>query len=94
MKKIIPHLSKIDYVVLMTVQPGFGGQSFREPVLNKMKSIRERFEGPVQVDGGIGPGTIQTALEAGVDWFVAGSAVFGKEDSASAIQDLKQKAGE
>ena len=85
---IEPYLDVVDYVVLMTVQPGFGGQSFREPVLDKIGGIREHFDGPIQVDGGIGEETIQTASKAGVEWFVAGSAVFGQESAGKAVKEL------
>lgn len=91
-EEIIPHLSQVDYVLLMTVQPGFGGQSFQETVLEKIPPIREHFDGPIQVDGGIGMETISIAEEAGVDWFVAGSAIFGDNNPAEAVRDLERKA--
>jgi len=90
-QEIEPYLDYVDYVVLMTVQPGFGGQSFREPVLDKIGPIREKFDGPIEVDGGVGPKTIQTARRAGVDWFVAGSAVFGQKSAGEAVNELEQQ---
>lgn len=90
--EIAPHLDTVDYVVAMTVQPGFSGQSFREDVLNKIKRLRKQFEGPIQVDGGIGKETIESAAEAGADWFVSGSSVFGANRPGDAARDLMSRA--
>jgi ribulose-phosphate 3-epimerase len=87
--ELVPHLNQIDYVVAMTVQPGFSGQSFREDVLDKIKRLRKQFDGPIQVDGGIGEETIEPAAEAGADWFVSGSSVFGQSNPASAASRLQ-----
>jgi ribulose-phosphate 3-epimerase len=87
--ELVPHLNQIDYVVAMTVQPGFSGQSFREDVLDKIKRLRKQFEGPIQVDGGIGEETIERASDAGADWFVSGSSVFGQSNPASAASRLQ-----
>lgn len=84
-------LQYADYVVAMTVKPGFSGQSFREDVLTKVRRLGKAFEGPIQVDGGIGPETIEAAAEAGAEWFVSGSSVFGKNNPASAARDLEQR---
>lgn len=85
-------LKHVDFVVAMTVQPGFGGQSFREDVLPKIRRLRKEFDGPIQVDGGIGEETIGKAYEAGANWFVSGSSVFGASNPVSAISDLKRAA--
>jgi ribulose-phosphate 3-epimerase len=79
-------------VLVMTVQPGFGGQSFMEEVCGKCSRIRE-LVGPevrIEVDGGIGPETIATARDYGADTFVAGNAIFGKTNRAGAIAELRQ----
>jgi ribulose-phosphate 3-epimerase len=92
--RVAPHLGVVDYIVAMTVQPGFGGQSFREDVLDKIKRLRKEFEGPIQVDGGVGEETIGMAYDAGADWFVSGSSVFGAEDPARAVRQLEAAAEE
>ena len=81
-----------DMVLVMTVQPGFGGQSFMDNVCGKCSRIRE-LVGPdvrIQVDGGIGPETIAIARDYGADTFVAGNAIFGKTDRVQAIAELRQ----
>lgn len=79
-----------DYLLLMTVQPGFGGQAFRDDVLPKIERAAETFSGPIQVDGGIGTETIGRAREAGADWFVSGSSIFGKDDPGQAARELER----
>lgn len=85
-------LQYADYVVAMTVKPGFSGQSFREDVLAKVRRLRKSFDGPIQVDGGIGSDTIEATAEAGAEWFVSGSSVFGARDPASAARNLETRA--
>lgn len=87
-------LGEIDMLLLMTVDPGFGGQPFLDMVLPKVRRARaliERHGGQVwlQVDGGVAPDTIERCAEAGADVFVAGSAVYGADDPASAIDRLR-----
>ncbi|MFH1552151.1 MAG: ribulose-phosphate 3-epimerase [Candidatus Omnitrophota bacterium] len=82
-------LEQVDMVLAMTVEPGFGGQSFMEDVLDKIKEIRPRFGGQIQVDGGINKKTAHKAVMAGVDILVAGTAVFGQEDYGKAIRELR-----
>lgn len=89
-----PMLSTLDMVLLMSVNPGFGGQKYIEYVTDKIRGLR-RMAGPdfdIEVDGGVSKANIETVLEAGANIIVAGSAVFGQEDIASAVQIL-QKAG-
>lgn len=90
---IKPVLEDVDLVLLMTVNPGFGGQSFIESVLPKIEQIakwREEsglsFE--IEVDGGVKKGTAKQCVDAGADVLVAGSAVFKQEDRKQAIQDI------
>ena len=94
---IEPILGDLDQVVVMTVNPGFGGQKFIESVLPKISQIRrwidERdLEIELEVDGGVGPGSIGRVARAGANAFVAGSAVFGKPDYAATIAELRKEA--
>jgi ribulose-phosphate 3-epimerase len=91
-------LPEIDMLLLMTVEPGFGGQGFLDVVLPKVRRARSlisRFGGSVwlQVDGGVTAETIGRCAEAGADMFVAGSAVFGSDDPAARVQELRSIAG-
>jgi len=77
-------------VLVMTVEPGFGGQSFMPEMMSKVSALRDRFPNlNIQVDGGLGPTTIDVAAEAGANWIVAGSAVFQAEDPAAVMGALK-----
>jgi ribulose-phosphate 3-epimerase len=87
-------LPEFDMLLLMTVEPGFGGQHFLDLVLPKVRRARELVGGRdasvwLQVDGGVDHETIGRCAEAGADVFVAGSAVFGGTDPASAVTDLR-----
>jgi len=86
---VFPYLDMLDMVLVMTVEPGFGGQNFMADMLPKVREIREKFDGIIQVDGGITERTIGQAYAAGADCFVAGSAVFGCADAAQAIKALR-----
>jgi ribulose-phosphate 3-epimerase len=90
-------LSEVDMLLLMTVEPGFGGQKFLELVLPKIRRARELISSRggeiwLQVDGGISEDTIGRCAEAGADMFVAGSAVFGAQDQAAAVKVLRDLA--
>ena len=87
---IFPYLSELDLVLVMSVEPGFGGQSFMPDMMEKIRVLRPKFQGLISVDGGIGAGNASQALEAGADILVAGSAVFGKADRAKAIQEFRE----
>ncbi len=84
----VEHLQMVDYAVLMGVQPGFGGQSFQESVLEKIERLRRQWSKPIQVDGGVNERLLPRLIEHGATWFVAGSAVFGKDDPAEAYRTL------
>ena len=84
-----PLLDKVDMVLIMTVEPGFGGQSFMDGMLEKAKHVRKKFKGYIQVDGGISRETAPKAVAAGVDVLVAGTAVFGQKDYKKAIAELR-----
>jgi ribulose-phosphate 3-epimerase len=92
-------LEDVDLVMLMSVNPGFGGQSFIPATLQKASWLREKIislglDIGIEIDGGIGPGNIAEVAEAGVNIFVAGSAIYGCEEYTQVIQDLKRLAGE
>ncbi len=81
----------------MSVEPGFGGQAFIPDVLDKARAVRRLVDSGelrllVEIDGGINADTIEAAAEAGVDCFVAGSAVYGAEDPAEAVRKLRAQA--
>lgn len=87
-------LGEFDMLLVMTVEPGFGGQSFLDSMLPKIRAARGAIDARgldvcVQVDGGISTQTVERAAEAGASVFVAGSAVFGAQDVAGAIEELR-----
>jgi ribulose-phosphate 3-epimerase len=91
-------LGDVDQVLVMSVNPGFGGQTFLPLALPKLRALRERFERErlkidLEVDGGISPATARSVVEAGADVLVAGTAVFGQPDRAKAIAALRAAAG-
>jgi ribulose-phosphate 3-epimerase len=90
-------LKEFDTLLVMTVEPGFGGQAFMAEVLPKVRLAREHVNAGhlrlfIEVDGGIAPDTIEAAAEAGADVFVAGSAVYGAADPAQAVEALRAQA--
>lgn len=89
-------LDKIDMVLLMSVNPGFGGQSFIPMTLDKLREARSLIDESgldirLEVDGGVGPANIRQAAEAGADTFVAGSAIFSKPDYAEVIKTMRDE---
>ncbi|NNF69983.1 MAG: ribulose-phosphate 3-epimerase [Acidimicrobiia bacterium] len=91
-----PFLELVDVVVVMSVEPGFGGQSFMPEVLPKLETIRKAvdsqgLDADIQIDGGITPSTIGLAREAGADVFVAGSAIFRAPDPVGAVRALRNE---
>lgn len=90
-------LPELDMLLVMTVEPGFGGQRFLDVVLPKVRRARELVKGRdldlwIQVDGGVSADTIAACAEAGADVFVAGSAVFGADDPDAAVRGLRAQA--
>ncbi|WP_028463502.1 ribulose-phosphate 3-epimerase [Nocardia sp. 348MFTsu5.1] len=90
-------LKSFDTLLVMSVEPGFGGQSFIAGVLDKVRRVRSLVDSGelrilVEIDGGINADTIEQAAEAGVDCFVAGSAVYGAADPAEAVKSLRAQA--
>ena len=91
-QEVFPFLPELDMVLIMSVEPGFGGQSFMHECMSKVQVLREKA-GPdfdIQVDGGIDAETVSIAAAAGANIMVAGSSVFGKENRAEAIAELRR----
>jgi len=83
-------LDQTDLVLMMTVDPGFGGQAFMPEVMPKVRELRAKFKGDIEVDGGINRLTSKEAIRAGANVLVAGTAIFGAPDAARAIQEMRQ----
>ena len=91
-----PALDHVDMILVMSVNPGFGGQSFIPEVLSKVEALRTRygFAGDIEMDGGIAPATVGACAAAGANVLVAGSAVYRAEDPAEAVRSLRRLASE
>ena len=92
---VAPWLEQLDMILVMTVEPGFGGQSFMADQLPKIRELRAMIEAKnpaceLEVDGGVAPDTAPLVIEAGANVLVAGSAVFGKADRAAAIRAIRE----
>lgn len=88
-------LHMLDYVLIMTVNPGFGGQKFIQSTLKKIRKLKNlkesgNYGGRIEVDGGIDSGNLPEILEAGADMIVAGSAIFGRENVSEALLEMKK----
>jgi ribulose-phosphate 3-epimerase len=91
---LLPHLDRLDLVLPMTVEPGFGGQAFDDGVLPKIAAARRAVQASgrpvaVQVDGGVNAATLPRCLHAGADVFVVGTAIFGADDPAAAAKAFR-----
>ncbi len=91
-------IEDVDYVLIMSVNPGFGGQTFIKNSLAKIKALRQMIQSknlntPIQVDGGVNANTIADIAAAGADIFVAGSAIFGSNDYQKTINIFREKIG-
>ena len=91
---VFDYLDSLEMVLVMTVEPGFGGQSFMPETMEKVKTLRAEIQRrglsvDIQVDGGINEKTVETAAAAGANVLVVGSAVFGAADGTKAIADLR-----
>ena len=89
-------MEKIDMVLLMSVNPGFGGQSFIPYILEKVSQVRECIDASgqeirLEIDGGVKPDNIKAIAEAGADTFVAGSAIFGQDDYSAVISSMRRE---
>ena len=92
---VLPYLEKLDMVLVMTVEPGFGGQAFLERQLDTIRRVRQLIDKvnpacELEVDGGINPVTARQVVEAGANVLVAGSSVYGAPDIELAIASLRQ----
>ena len=92
---LLPYMDLVDLILVMTVEPGFGGQKFMHDQLPKIRLIREMLDQvnpdcELEVDGGVDPNTAPLVKEAGANVLVAGSAVFGKADRAAAIKAIRE----
>jgi len=92
-------LEYVDYVLVMSVNPGFGGQAFIPNSLDKIKALRlmiqnKKLDTMIEIDGGVNEKTIQPIADAGVDIFVAGSAIFGSPDYEKTINRFRKEIGE
>lgn len=90
----LPYLAKVELILVMTVEPGFGGQTFMADMMPKVAALRKLIDEKnpaceLEVDGGIAPGTAERVIEAGATVLVAGSAVYGADDPAAAIAALR-----
>ncbi len=98
-EEILPYLDKLSMVLVMTVEPGFGGQSFMEDMMPKVARLREEINArsldcEIEVDGGINESTIAIAAKAGADVFVSGNAIFSSPDRKATIEKFKAIAEE
>ena len=87
----------VDFVLVMSVNPGFGGQSFIAGSVPKIRKVRALLDAagnaaPIEVDGGVDLNTVESVVEAGADWLVAGNAVFGGGNAEQAARAIKDKA--
>ncbi len=90
---VYPYIDRLSMVLVMTVEPGFGGQSFMADMMPKIEKLRADFpELDIQVDGGVNAETIKTCAKAGANVFVAGNAVFSSESPSEMIELLMQNA--
>lgn len=84
-------MDKVDMILVMSVEPGFGGQRFMPDVIPKIRELKKIFGGYIQVDGGINPDTAPMVTEAGANVIVAGTAVFGENDYGAAMTALRPR---
>jgi ribulose-phosphate 3-epimerase len=89
-ESFLPYADLVDMVLVMTVEPGFGGQSFMHDCIDKVRVIRQKYPNlDIQVDGGLALDTIEVAAEAGANVIVAGTSIFKAEDPKFVIQKFK-----
>lgn len=89
-ESVYQYADQLDMILVMTVVPGFSGQSFMGEVMPKVEAIRSKFpELDIQVDGGLSPKTVDTATAAGANVIVAASAIFGSDDRKGVIETLR-----
>ncbi|MBN1493962.1 MAG: ribulose-phosphate 3-epimerase [Candidatus Omnitrophica bacterium] len=89
-KKVLADIARFDLVLIMTVEPGFGGQSFMHDVVPKIGALRSKYKGLISVDGGVSDKTVGIVKKAGVDVIVAGSYLFGARDMKKRMALLRK----
>ena len=90
---VLPYIDQVELILVMTVEPGFGGQKFMADQMPKVAAIRKLINErnpacELEVDGGVAPDTCQTCIDAGANVLVAGSAIFGAADPAAAVRAM------
>ncbi|MCD4740761.1 ribulose-phosphate 3-epimerase [archaeon] len=93
-QQIKPYLKDLDVVMIMSVEPGFGGQTLLPGTLTKITELKKQFKGDIEIDGGINTNTIKDAVKAGANIIVAGNAIFGAKYPAKALKELKDLAND
>ena len=93
---VLPFINEVELILVMTVEPGFGGQRFMADMMPKVQEIRRYIDAmnptcELEVDGGVAPDTCQTCIDAGANVLVAGSAVYKAEDIPARIKELRGK---
>lgn len=90
LKDVEPYLEEVDMLLVMTVEPGFGGQSFMPDMMSKVREARQKFPDlNIEVDGGLAPDTVSAAAQAGANIIVAGTSVYKAEDPKATIEFLR-----
>ncbi len=92
MDELEPYIRRADFLLLMTVYPGFGGQEFIEDALENVRRARAIFDGDIGVDGGVSPDTVERVVKAGANVLIAGSAIFKASDRKAAVAALREGA--
>ncbi|XP_015795048.1 ribulose-phosphate 3-epimerase [Tetranychus urticae] len=91
-ESVLPYASLVDMVLVMTVEPGFGGQKFMEPMMAKVELLRKQFPKlNLEVDGGVGPTTIDVCAKAGANMIVSGTAVINSSDPGAVMNSMREK---
>jgi ribulose-phosphate 3-epimerase len=95
LERVDPYLDDVSLVLIMSVEPGFGGQAFLPDAIDRIRALRDRIGGrsvEIAVDGGIHPGNVRSVVDAGADIVIAGSAIFGQPDPPAAAAALREAA--